>query len=255
MTSTYLPLERDFRVSVIEKRLREVKKILPIMSSKGGVGKTLISASLALALKDLGLRVGLLDVDLTNPSAHVALGVQLTDLPEEEKGVKPPDIDGVKFMSIAYYTKDNPTPLRGLDIDNALRELLAITIWGSLDYLIIDTPPGMSDELLDVVTFFRPLEPVVVATNSPLALRSVQRLIRLLKEETRVKGVVENMYSGRESFVKNLCVAEGVKYLGSIGYDQEIDFKLGSPEGLRNTKFFGNVSEIAKKLIQGEVDA
>ncbi|MCD6323796.1 MAG: P-loop NTPase [Desulfurococcales archaeon] len=218
------------------------------MSSKGGVGKTLVSVSLALALSDLGRKVGLLDLDITNPSAHVALGMKLKDLPEEEKGVKPPEVGGVEFMTIAYYTKDNPTPLRGWEIDNAVREILAITIWGELDYLLIDTPPGMSDELLDVITFFKPAEPLVVATNSPLAIKSVERLLKLLKEELTVKGVVENMASGASSLVKDLCTAHSVSYLGAIGFDPQIDSKLGSLEGIKSSSFFRDVTRIARKL-------
>ncbi len=248
-SSPYIPLEKDFRTSVIGRRLSSVRRILPIMSSKGGVGKTLISVGLSLHLADMGARVGLLDLDITNPSAHIALGADLTSLPEEEKGVKPPEVDGVKFMTVAYYAKENPLPLRGWEIDNTLREVLAITIWGELDFLIIDTPPGMSDELLDILTFFQPIRPVVVATPSPLAMKSVERLLKLLLEEdVRPLGLVENMSFGNTTAVQELCRRLGVKYLGCVGMDPSVDSVVGDVMKFRLSRFFRDLRRVAEEI-------
>ena len=132
----------EVRTSVIEKRLKNIKRIISVASGKGGVGKSLVASSLALSLSKRGYKVGLLDLDLYGPSSHIILGVDDYGFPEEEKGIIPPKISGINFMSIVYFTEDKPSPFRGIDISNIIIELLAITQWGELDYLIIDMPPG-----------------------------------------------------------------------------------------------------------------
>ncbi len=245
----FMPKEKDFRLAVIDRRLAGINEIYPIMSSKGGVGKTLISAVLALILRDRGYKVGLLDLDITNPSAHTALGVSIKELPEEEKGVKPLIADGIKFMSVAFYTQDKPLPLRGWEIDNVIRELLAITIWGDLDYLIIDTPPGLSDEALDAISYFRSPKPLVVATPSPLAINSVRRLLQLLNDLNGLKvlGIVENMANEPSKRVRELAEAFSIKYLGNVPLDPTIDEVIGDTSKLRNTLLYVALKGIAEK--------
>jgi len=245
----FKPKEKDFRLAVINRRFASIKEILPVMSSKGGVGKTLISTVLALVLKDCGYNAGLLDLDITNPSAHTALGVSINELPEEERGVKPLMVDGIEFMSVSFYTKDNPLPLRGWEIDNVIRELLAITIWSELDYLIIDTPPGLSDEALDVISYFRSPKPLVVVTPSPLAINSVRRLLQLLNDLSglRILGIVENMANKASRSIKELADAFRTKYLGNVPIDPIIDEVIGDTNRLRNTILYAKLKEIARK--------
>ena len=132
----------DPRLSVIDKRLSEIKRIIAVASGKGGVGKSLVASSLALSLSNKGYRTGLLDIDLYGPSSHIILGVTDYSFPEEEKGILPHKVNNIRFMSIVYFSEDKPAPLRGIDITNIIIELLSITQWGELDYLIIDMPPG-----------------------------------------------------------------------------------------------------------------
>jgi len=153
----------DARVSVIEKRLKNIKRIISVASGKGGVGKSLVASSLALNLSKKGFKIGLLDLDLYGPSSHIILGVKDV-FPKEEKGIIPPNVHGINFMSIVYFTEDKPSPFRGIDISNIIIELLAITQWGSLDFLIIDMPPGMGDETLDVIRLIKKSE--FLAENS-----------------------------------------------------------------------------------------
>ncbi len=243
----------DPRLAVIERRLARVARVVPVMSSKGGVGKTLLSCLLALALSERGARVGLLDLDVTNPTAHVVLGADLSKFPEEDRGVVPPSVGGVKFMSVAYYSGENPLPLRGWEIDNVVREVLAVTIWGDLDFLVIDTPPGIGDEVLDVLSYFPKHEPLVVATPSPLTTASVRRLLKLLTEV--VKGelirVVENMARGNLSTVANLAKEFRVRFLGRVYLDEGIDEAVGDINALRKSRMYGDVSMIAEKLLRG----
>ena len=143
----------DPRISVIPKRLKKIKNIIGIASAKGGVGKTTIASTLALLLaKKEKYRVGLFDLDLHNPSCHVVLGVNNLEF-TEERGIIPPKIHDVYFASILPYVGDNPIPLRGKDISNAIIELITIINWPLLDYLIIDLPPGLGEAFLETMRF------------------------------------------------------------------------------------------------------
>ncbi|RLG84758.1 MAG: ATP-binding protein [Thermoprotei archaeon] len=241
----------DPRLLVIENRLRRVKNIVPIMSSKGGVGKTLIATLMALLSAENGLRTGLFDLDITDPSAHIVLGIDPSKIqPIEEKGVIPPKIHGIKFMTVTYYSQENPIPLRGFEIDNVIRELLAITQWGELDILFIDTPPGLSDESLDVLTYLRNPKPIVVTTPSPLSMKSIEKLLTVLIEQgIDLLGIVENMVLTKtNNNIYSLCKKFNVKYIGRIPYDPEIDKAIGDINSIRNTLFYKYLKEIFKQI-------
>lgn len=241
----------DPRLLVISKRMEEVKAIVPVMSPKGGVGKTLIASSLALAFAERGRKVGLLDLDVTNASSHIVLGVKLSELkPIEEKGVVPPLVNGVKFMTICYYSGGNPLPLRGRDVDEAIKEMLATVIWSQLDLLLIDTPPGISDEVLDVVSYVSEPRPLIVTTPSKLSIASTEKLLRILTE-SRVKavGVVENMVTSEESAIKDLAGKYGVEVIGRIPYDPFIERSIGDTRILKSTSFFSKVMNLAGKVL------
>ena len=145
----------EVRTSVINKRLKKSKRIIAVASGKGGVGKSLVASSLALNLSKKGYKVGLLDIDLYGPSSHIILGIKKQGFPEEDKGILPPKINGIKFMSIVYFSEDKPSAFRGIDVTNIIIELLSITIWDELDYLIIDMPPGIGDEILDIINLIK----------------------------------------------------------------------------------------------------
>ena len=238
----------DPREIAINARLENVKRIIPVVSGKGGVGKSLVSTTLALALAERH-RVGLLDLDFHGASDHVILGFEPKEFPEEDRGVVPPTVHGIKFMTIAYYTEDRPTPLRGKEISDALIELLTITRWDELDYLIIDMPPGLGDQLLDVLRFLKRGEFLVVATPSKLALNVVEKLIQLLLEEKhKILGVVENMKLDEEEDVKKLAERYGVPYLISIPFYPDLDAKVGNVGELMKTEFAEKIRELAEKL-------
>jgi ATP-binding protein involved in chromosome partitioning len=242
-------LSRDPRLIAIESRLSEVKKIIPMISSKGGVGKSLISAVLALRLARTGKSVGLMDLDITNPTAHIILGVDVDNvLPEEEKGIKPPIIASVKFMTIAFYSGENPLPLRGDEISSAIREILTITRWGRLDYLIMDMPPGMADELLEVMSYIKKAEPVLITTPSPLSIASAKRIGRLFQGSIPISGIIENMADMPTKEVLKLAEELGTRYLGNIPYIKNIDENIGQPDKLLVTEFASYINTIIEKL-------
>ncbi|AJC71339.1 Mrp/NBP35 family nucleotide-binding protein [Thermococcus guaymasensis DSM 11113] len=239
----------DPREIAINARLEDVKRIIPVVSGKGGVGKSLVSTTLALALAEKGYKVGLLDLDFHGASDHVILGFEPKEFPEEDRGVVPPTVHGIKFMTIAYYTEDRPTPLRGKEISDALIELLTITRWDELDYLVIDMPPGLGDQLLDVLRFFKRGEFLVVATPSKLSLNVVEKLVQLLLEEKhKVLGVVENMKLDEEEDVKKLAERYGAPYLIGIPFYPGLDAKIGNVDELMKTEFAEKTRELAEKL-------
>ncbi len=243
----------DPRLSVIDKRLANIRTIIPVMSPKGGVGKTLVSTLLAYSLGKHGFKTALLDLDITNPTAHIVLGIDTSEVkPREEKGLIPPSIHGIYFMSIAYFIEeDKPLPLRGDEIDNVIREILAITIWGSLDVLIIDTPPGTSDEVLDVLSYFKDIQPIIVTTPSPLSIKSLERLLQLLNDyNVKVLGVIENMYRSDliNTRIYEITRKYQVKYLGSIPYEKDIDKYIGDIRRLEKTLFYKSIEKIASTI-------
>jgi ATP-binding protein involved in chromosome partitioning len=236
------------RTSVINKRLKSINRIIAVASGKGGVGKSLVASALALSLVKKGYRVGLLDLDLYGPSSHIVLGVTGV-FPKEENGLVPPTVHGIKFMSIVYFTEEKPSPFRGVDITNIILELLAITQWGSLDYLIIDMPPGIGDETLDVMRFIPQSEYLVVTTPSKVAMGAVNKLLVLLKELKKpVLGVLENMAMNDSSYIKKEVQTLDLPYLGKIMFDEKLEDAIGNTDALSTTKFMGQLARILRKI-------
>ena len=236
------------RTSVIEKRLKHIRRIIAVASGKGGVGKSLIASSLVLHLADRGHTVGLLDLDLYGPSSHIILGVKNT-FPTEEKGIIPPTVHGISFMSIVYFTEEKPSPFRGVDISNIILELLAITQWGSLDFLIIDMPPGIGDETLDVIRYMKTSEFLVVTTPSKVAMGAVSKLLKILIELKKpVLGVIENMTMTDSSFIKQEVKKLKVRYLGKIHFDETLENAIGNADRFAQTKAMKNLTVILREI-------
>ena len=221
----------DPRLSIIDIRLKGIKRVIAVTGGKGGIGKSLTASLLALTLSRLGYKVGLLDLDFSAPSTHVILGIGIgieDAYPEEEKGIIPPEVHGIAFMSIIYFTGNEPAPLRGTDISNAMLELLAITQWGSLDFLIIDMPPGISDVAMDVIRWLRGAEFIVMTTTSKVALETVTKVIKMLEElKMPIIGVIENMKLKQKlknsSPVQEAMKEFNVTLLGEIAFDTNLE--------------------------------
>lgn len=239
----------DPRINVIDERLKGIGRVIPVVSGKGGVGKSIVSTILALILAKKGFKVGLLDLDFHGASDHVILGIN-DIFPEEERGVIPPEIYGVKFMSIAFYSEDKPTPLRGKEITDALLELLAITRWEDLDFLIIDMPPGLGEQFLDLLRFIKRGEFLIVATPSKLAINVVKKVVELLKElNLATLGIVENMKLDDEKDIKKLAEKFGIPYLTDIPLYRDLDEKIGNVEALLSSKFAEKIERVAEKIL------
>jgi len=227
----------DPRVSLISERLRNIRRVIAVSSGKGGVGKSLVASVLALTLVKRGFKVGFFDLDFTSPASHIILGVSNVQ-PEEKNGIVPPVVHGLKYMSIIHYVGDRASPLRGADFSNALIELLAVTIWGELDFLVIDMPPGISDATLDVLRLIRKTEFLVVTTPSRLAFETVRKFIDLLVESNvLVLGVIENMKMTDSNFIRREVEEKGIKFWGEIPFDKSLEESIGDAERLLNIKF------------------
>ncbi|MCW4010980.1 MAG: Mrp/NBP35 family ATP-binding protein [Candidatus Bathyarchaeota archaeon] len=238
----------DPRTSIIPERLSRVRRVVAVSSGKGGVGKSLIATSLALSLAERGCRVGLFDLDFTSPSTHLILGANDVQ-PTEDKGLIPPKVAGLEYMSLVYYSGNEAAPLRGAETSNALIELLAVTLWNELDYLVIDSPPGIGDALLDLVRLVPQIEFLIVTTPSRLAFETVKKQLRLLQElKIPVVGIVENMKMTQASSVKQQTEALGIRFLTEIPYDPAVEDAIGNPQKLFSTAIGRKVRELSKTM-------
>jgi ATP-binding protein involved in chromosome partitioning len=238
----------DPRVSIIDERMRGIDRIIAVSSGKGGVGKSLVATTLALTLAKKGFSVGLFDLDFTSPSTHMILGIEGVQ-PKEEKGIVPPKVHGIKYMSIVYYSHEHVSPLRGADVSNALIELLSITKWGKLDFLVIDMPPGIGDATLDLVRLIRNIEFLIVTTPSRLAFETARKLTSLLKElKITVVGVVENMKMSNSKIIRQQTMKLGLEFLEEIPYDLKVEEAIGNINKLLDTTFAKKVENISNLL-------
>ncbi|MFH7859913.1 MAG: Mrp/NBP35 family ATP-binding protein [Candidatus Aenigmatarchaeota archaeon] len=240
--------DNDPRISIINKRLEKINRIIVVLSGKGGVGKSLIATMSSLILSKNGKNVGLLDLDFQNPSCHTILGF-FNGKPIENKGVIPPITHGIKFMSIVYYSKEKPIPLRGGEITDTIIEIFTIVRWNSLDYLFIDMPPGIGDEVLDIIKLVKNCEVLIITTPSKLAIETFKKVIEMLKiSNVKILGVIENMKKRKEKSVVTLAKKYKVKYLGHIPFDYKIEKNLSNPLKLLKTNFSKKLEKILEKL-------
>lgn len=177
--------------------MNDVKHIIAVASGKGGVGKSTTAVNLALALQTLGAKVGLLDADIYGPSQQVMLGVADDVRPEQQGGqfLVPVKAHGLKTMSMGYLvTERTPMVWRGPMAGGALAQMLEQTLWGELDYLIIDMPPGTGDVQLTLSQKASVAGAVIVTTPQDIALLDAQKGIEMFRKvEVPILGVVENM--------------------------------------------------------------
>ena len=190
----------------VAQRLAHVGQVIAVMSGKGGVGKSYVTAHLARALARAGRGVGVLDADLNGPTIPRLLGIAHAPLPTSPNGIEPPTgLDGVRCISMAMLLEDGaPLAFKGPSAESfvwrgameaaALRELLGDVAWGTLDVLLLDLPPGMQRyiELCDILG--APPAVLTVTIPTPESADAVRRAMRAAVERgSRVLGIVENM--------------------------------------------------------------
>lgn len=246
-------LRSDPRLYESRRKLQQqAKHVLGFASAKGGVGKTTLAVLAALHLARMRFRVGLLDLDLTNPCTHLLLGVEpRLDLVGEEAGISPPKIAGIEYMTIAFFTGGKPLPLRGSEATSAILEILAATNWGQLDVLVIDFPPGIKDEILDLSMIGGDnVKIVVVTTPSKLSVEAAKRLIDVARsEKLSILGLVENM-ADKPGLGKELARQQRIEYLGHIPWDPDLEQSFGRPEKLVEGKAGKAMREVTERLVK-----
>ena len=185
----------------VGKLLPDVKNIIAVSSGKGGVGKSTVSANLAISLARLGYKVGLLDADIFGPSMPKMFRVEDARPCAVEKDgrqlIEPIEKYGVKLLSIGFFVNPETATLwRGGMASNALKQLIADADWGELDYFILDTPPGTSDIHLTLLQTLAITGAVIVSTPQNVALADARKgidMYRNKKVNVPILGLVENM--------------------------------------------------------------
>jgi ATP-binding protein involved in chromosome partitioning len=230
---------------MVDKRLAKVKTVLLVTSGKGGVGKSVVSVTLAALLAKSGRSVGLLDADIYGSSAALLLGTH--SRPHEGRlGLVPPKVHGIKLMSVDLFAPGEPVPLTGGAAVRVITEMLALTHWGPLDFLIVDMPPATSDIMMLFTSMeIQGLAAIVVTMPDKLSLTVARRVLDLLRSgRVPVVGVLGNMV-GKDSASRGgplkLSRKFHTKFLGNLPYDPGVPkaANRGSLNALLGTQFAG----------------
>lgn len=220
-----------------------IANVVAISSAKGGVGKSTVTANLATTLRDMGFRVGILDADIYGPSQHKMFGVE-EYAPEavNEEGfdyIIPCQVEEIKLMSIGFFVKPTDALMwRGVMATNALKQLIHQTKWGTLDFLLIDLPPGTGDIHLSLLTELKVTSAVIVSTPQQVALADVVRGVEMFRHpqvNIPIAGIIENMawftpaelpdnryYIFGQGGAQKLAEQSGIVLLGSVPIIQSI---------------------------------
>ncbi|RQW81023.1 MAG: ATP-binding protein [Methanothrix sp.] len=178
-------------------RMARVKNKIIIASGKGGVGKSTVSVNLAKALNLKGYRVGVLDADITGPDIPKLLGIEDERLTQGEEGIEPANAGGIKVASMALVLSDRDSPVvwRGPMKMAAIKQFIQEVNWGDLDFLLIDLPPGTSDEPISVLQLIPDLAgAIIVTTPQEVSLLDSRKAVNMVKAmKLPVLGIVENM--------------------------------------------------------------
>ncbi|TAK29906.1 MAG: iron-sulfur cluster carrier protein ApbC [Chloroflexota bacterium] len=247
-----------------------VRHTIAVASNKGGVGKSTVSVNLAVALSESGARVGLLDADITGPNVPMMLGTRGTPTMVGDK-MGPVEAHGVKVMSIGFFlpAENKPIIWRGPLIAGAIKQFLGDVLWGELDYLVIDLPPGTSDASLSLTQLIPLSGVVIVSTPQEVALSDVAKSLGMFKSlNVPVLGLVENMsyfvcpHCGDRTDVfshgggQRAAESWGIPFLGEIPLDPLIrvggdagrPIVVDNPESPQSAAFRQLAGAVASKI-------
>jgi ATP-binding protein involved in chromosome partitioning len=250
-----------------------IQNIIAIASGKGGVGKSTITANMAVSLQKMGFKVGILDADVYGPSTHLMFDVaNARPLSIEIDGrskMQPVESYGVKILSLGFFTDANQAVIwRGAMASKALNQMIFDAHWGDLDFLLIDLPPGTGDIHLSIVQAVPVTGAVIVSTPQNIALADAKKGVAMFQQENinvPVLGIVENMsyftpaelpdnkyYIFGKDGAKNLAEDIGTSFLGEVPLVQSIREAgdVGHPVALQNNTPLENAfSEITKNTL------
>jgi len=213
------------RAISMDELIPDVKNIIAVASGKGGVGKTTIAVNLALALARTGAKVGLLDADIYGPSVPLMLGAE-GDPQVLKNKIQPPNVEGIKVISMGFFYEQSQQAgiYRGPIVSGIIKQFLTDVDWGSLDYLIIDLPPGTGDAPLTMAQTIPVTGIIIVTTPQDVAMNvAVKALGMFSKLNVPIVGVIENM-----SYLQCPHCSEHINVFGKGG-GQKISEKFGIP--------------------------
>ncbi|EFN82065.1 cytosolic Fe-S cluster assembly factor NUBP2 homolog [Harpegnathos saltator] len=251
--------------------LEDVKHVLLVLSGKGGVGKSTISTQLALALKESGFRVGILDVDLCGPSVPYLLNLEEKDVHQSSEGWIPVFADAeqkLSVMSIGFLLKSQNDSVvwRGPKKTSMIKQFLTDVVWRDIDYLIIDTPPGTSDEHITVMENLKNTKcdgAIIVTTPQAVAVDDVLREVTFCRKTgIHIVGIIENM----SGFICPSCtectnifssgggiaLSDMVKvpFLAKVPIDPQIDKLADKGQSVLVTLPDSQVAQVFRKLVE-----
>jgi ATP-binding protein involved in chromosome partitioning len=250
-----------------------VKHVIAVSSGKGGVGKSTVSVNLAVAMGLHGAKVGLLDADIYGPNIPMMMGVEKT--PEQQEGkISPAESHGIKLISMGFFVpEDQAVVWRGPMVHTAIQQLFRDVLWGELDYLLIDLPPGTGDAQLTLSQLVPLAGAITVTTPQEVALHDVRKgMMMFQKVNVPLLGIVENMsyfvcghcgerteifaHGGGERAAEKL----GVPFLGRVPIDPAIreggdtgrPLVIAHPESPQAKAFRDIAAKIMAQLGKGE---
>jgi len=247
-----------------------VKNIIAIASGKGGVGKSTVATNLAFALKESGNKVGLMDADIYGPSQPTMLGAELE--PPSAKGNKlwPTTRHGIGFISMGLFLGDGgPVVWRAPMAMKMIHQFIGNVVWGELDYLLIDLPPGTGDVQLTLAQQAQLTGAVIVTTPQEVALGVARKGLKMFEQvNVPIIGIIENMsafvcqHCGKETAIfgsgggERMAIEMGASFLGSIPLDPDImaSGEEGLPVLIRNSnsksaKAFSSLAGTIRKRV------
>ena len=267
------PKKEEKSTLIKGKKIPSIKNIIAIASGKGGVGKSTITANMAVSLSKMGFKVGILDADIYGPSMHLMFDVEkerpISVKIEGRSKMKPIENYGVKLLSLGFFTNPNQAVIwRGPMASKALNQLIFDADWGELDFLLIDLPPGTGDVHLSIVQALPINGAVIVSTPQTIALADAKKGVAMFQQESiqvPVLGIIENMayftpeelpdnkyYIFGKDGAKHLAEDINTKFLGEIPLVQSIREAgdVGHPVALQeNTSLENAFSTLTKEMI------
>ncbi|RKS55847.1 ATP-binding protein involved in chromosome partitioning [Gillisia mitskevichiae] len=273
-----IKVEAPEKPTIKGKAIPGIKNIIAVASGKGGVGKSTVTANLAVSLAKMGFKVGLLDADIYGPSMPIMLDVE-TERPlsvnvDGKSKMKPVESYGVKLLSIGFFTKpDQAVVWRGPMAAKALNQMIFDAAWGELDFMLIDLPPGTGDIHLSIMQSLPITGAVIVSTPQNVALADAKKGVAMFQQESinvPVLGIIENMayftpeelpenkyYIFGKEGARNLATDLGVPFLGEIPLVQSIREAgdLGRPAALQTaTALASSFEELTRNVVQETVN-
>src|ERR1043166_238945 len=243
-----------------------VGAIIAVGSGKGGVGKTTLAVNLAIVLSKLGYKVGLLDADVYGPNVPLMLGISAQPKVLGDNRIEPLEAHGLKVISVGFLNPgDKPLIWRGPMLHSIIRQFLGSVVWGSLDYLVVDLPPGTGDVALSLIQTVPLTGAIVVSTPSDVSLQDARKAIEMFRQmKVDIVGMVENMsyfvcpHCHQQTDIFSRGGAEktasqfGVAFLGEVQLDPGIRQAgdAGQPAVLagENTSHAKSLFEFARRV-------